>query len=386
MERAGLALFVVLCAVGVLGTFLHDVPYLGLASFVAAPRATWIMILNLAAAGFFGWYARRHRRRSTVVLAALSVTIAVGAGVVVGRMAVAAERAGADINILRTVGVAPAVVPVPSLEVAYTTYKDQPLFLSVYPPARSPAGRPAPVMVYVHSGGWVGGTRGDRGNDMRWFADRGLMVVSVDYTLSSDTQHLWQVTESQIACALVWVGTNVRALGGDPDRLSVTGDSTGGNLALNVAYKRADKTLRSSCGGDIPAVRAVSVGYPVTDPTRLYHNDDPFFARLSRTIASAYTGGTPEQFPDRYREITPATHLSKGAPRTLVIAGDADGLTDLGDAERFADQARGAGAAVSLVRMPFADHSFDRMPGSIGQQLYRQLTLAWMTAVDPRTG
>ena len=45
-----------------------------------------------------------------------------------------------------------------------------------------------PVVIYIHGGGWIQGSAANLGHDMRWFADRGYLVVSVDYRLATASQ------------------------------------------------------------------------------------------------------------------------------------------------------------------------------------------------------
>ncbi len=203
-------------------------------------------------------------------------------------------------------------------------------------------------------------------------------MISVDYTLSSADRHLWDVTQGQIGCALGWVVANAPKYGGDPTRLSVSGHSAGGNLAINTAYLAAAGRLPSLCGGASPRVAAVSAMYPVVDPAGLYDNPDRALGGRSRAMAAAYTGGSPQQFPGRYASISSATYISAGAPPTLLIVGAADHLVPVGATYRFAERATQAGVAVGLVAVPYADHVFDGRPGSIGQQAYRQLTARWL--------
>src|SRR5262249_46888560 len=224
----------------------------------------------------------------------------------------------------------------------------------------------APVLVYIHGGGWVAGDLTAHSTDLRWLADQGWLVVSVDYTLSSTDRHLWDVTQDQIGSALGWVVANAPRYGGDPTRLSVSGHSAGGNLAINIGYLSASGQLRSSCGGAMPKVAAVTAVYPVVDAVGFYDNPDPALGGQSRGMAGAYTGGSPQQFPDRYARISSATHITASAPPTLVILGEADHLVPVDGTYRFVERARAAGIDVELVTVPYADHVFDGRRGSIG--------------------
>jgi acetyl esterase/lipase len=252
------------------------------------------------------------------------------------------------------------------------------LRLSIYRPRGSALH--APVLVYIHGGGWIAGDRGGHGADLRWFADHGWLTIGVDYPLSSGARHLWDVTQDQIGCALAWVAKNASTYGGDASRLSLSGDSAGGNLAINGAYMAANGKLRSSCGGRLPAISAVSALYPVVDPAGFFNNDASVLAGTSRDMAEAYTGGSPQQFPDRYAAISSETYISAGAPPTLIIVGEADHLVPVEGTYRFTERARSVGVDVKLVAVPYADHVFDARRGSVGQQAYRQLTARWLEA------
>ncbi|GII26437.1 alpha/beta hydrolase [Planosporangium mesophilum] len=361
----------------VLGTFLHGVPYLGLASIVGPPFVIWLAAAALAGGALAAYRWRQRHGHFSATLAILAVLAATGTTVITTRMTAAVEHAGADISLVRAFGTGfPKVTP--DAEASYTTYQGQPLKLSIYRPAGSSAGSRAPVLFYIHGGGWIYGTRDDRSADLRWFADQGWLTISVDYTLSSANRHLWDVTQGQIGCGLAWVAQNAHQYGGDPNRLSITGDSAGGNLAINTAYMAATKTLPSSCGGPTPTVDAVSAVYPAVDPADVYHNDDAALGSAARYLTRAYTGGSPQQFPDRYKSVSSAAHLSDATPPTLILVGEADHLVPPQGTYRFAEQAKNRGVDLKLVRVPHGDHAFDAATGSIGDQAYRQLTVKWL--------
>jgi acetyl esterase len=383
-ERAGWTalvcaamLLVVLPALGVVGTFLHDVPYVGLATAFVPWYLPWLVVVAVIGGALALNLWSRRGSRFAAALVVLTVLTLVGAFVITTRMTAAVEHAGADIDLIDTFGIGAPRSATPDAEATYTTFGGEPIRLSIYRPPGSSADSRAPVLVFVHGGGWVAGDRHSHSADLRWFADQGWLTVSVDYTLSTVDRHVWDVTHRQIGCALAWVADNARRYGGDPARLSLSGDSAGGNLAINTAYLAATGAL-SSCGGRVPGVGAVSALYPVVDPAGFYDNDDPAFGVISRDWAGAYTGGSPTDFPQRYAAISSATHISVAAPPTLMIVGAADHLVPAGGAYRFAEQARAAGVDIELVTVPYADHVFDARPGSIGQQAYRQLTARWL--------
>ena len=183
---------------------------------------------------------------------------------------------------------------------------------------------------------------------MRWLAERGNLIISVGYTLSSTSRHLWNIVPRQIACALTWVDSNAPQLGGDINRIALLGESAGGNLVLNVAYLVNSGDLPTSCGGTLPHIAAVVALYPILDPVRMYHNKDALAGPFARMMTMDYTGGTPDQFSDRYAQISPATHLNSKAPPTLLIFGLEDHLLEPQAAFEFTASARAAGVAIEF--------------------------------------
>jgi acetyl esterase/lipase len=338
--------------------------------------AGWLSVL--AALGLAGaaarWWARRTTVRAVVVL--LAAAACAGCVVVLDRLVDTAGAYGVPVDPLPL----PQRIPAPDATVTYTTGDDgRPVRLSVSVPDPRPAGR-APVAVWLHGGGWVSSTRLAPVGlaHLERLHRRGWVVVHLDYSLSSATAHRWDTTEPQVACALAWLGRHAADYGADADRITLMGASAGGNLALDVAYRAAAGTLRPSCGGRLPVPAAVVVTSPIADPVGFHDNPDPVLGRLTRWMARAYTGGSPAEYPERYRAVTPVTHVTPQAPPTLVVVPDHDGAMPAAGARDLAAAARAAGVEVELVVVPYGAHVFD-LPGTVGAQLVDALAARWIT-------
>jgi acetyl esterase len=238
----------------------------------------------------------------------------------------------------------------------------------------------APVLLYIHGGGFSFGDRFESGTNLRWFADHGWLVLSIDYTLSSADRHLWDTSTSQVGCAMNWATANAARLGGDPARLSLVGSSAGGNLAINAAYLANAGRLESSCGGMVPRVAAVVALYPPVDLAAAWENREPGISDAARSFNANYLGGSPQQFPDRYRFVASATHINAAAPPTLVIFGVNDHLVPPSATDRFAEQARRSGIKMEVVRFPYGDHAFNLNQYGIGNQFYLGMTQQFLEA------
>ncbi len=126
-----------------------------------------------------------------------------------------------------------------------------------------------PVFVFIHGGGFVIGSIESRDPQCRLICrDTPCIVVSLDYRLAPE--HPFPAAPEDCWAALQWVSENATALGGDPSRLAVGGESAGGNLAAGLALRARD------AGG--PPLCAQILVYPVTD--MFFEQDLPSYAFL----------------------------------------------------------------------------------------------------------
>lgn len=380
MERLGqIARWLALAAGGLvavafalflLGAHVYSLPALSpYGSLLLSWFGPWFVVLPLFGAALIWWAGPRSRRRLRQRLSVFAVAVSAVGAIAVGRMVVAAHDNDVPIDLARALATHAPLRAAPDHDLVYARFEGEPLGLVVYQPDRRKQRSPAPVLLYVHGGGWIVGDRFAGGENMRWFARQGWLAISIDYPLSSRKRHLWHSTTEQVGCALAWVRSNAHRFGGDPKRISLIGDSAGGNLVLNAGYRANEGSLRSSCGGSVPRIAAVSTMYPAVDLAEVYKNRIPQIGDMARGYADAYLGGSPERYPARYAHIDPALHIGPHAPPTLVIVGENDHLLPPHLAYRFAAKARRGGVDVRLVRFPYGQHLFDQATNSIGNQL-----------------
>ncbi len=374
------ALIALVFALLELGAHVYSLPVLApYGSLLLNWFAPWFVILPLIAAALAWFVGPKSRRRLRRGVALFALAVALVGAVAFGRMAAAVQGQGVDLQFARTLATHRPLPAKADHDLVYSSFEGKPLRLVVYQPERA-SRVPAPVLIYVHGGGWVEGDRFAGGENMRWFARQGWVAIAIDYPLSSASRHLWDRTTEQVGCALAWAGANAARFGGDSGRIAMLGDSAGGNLVLNAAYRANTGRLRSACGGSIPSVSAVSAVYPAVALAEVYRNDVPEIGDLARTFADAYVGGSPERYPERYAHVDPAYQIGPKAPPTLLIVGENDHLLPPDLTYRFAGQARRGGVAIDLIRFPYGQHLFDQATNSLGNQLVLGATQRFLEA------
>ena len=262
----------------------------------------------------------------------------------------------------------------PDKTVTYATLGGEKMKADLYLPDNAAAASAAPLVVSIHGGGFVLGSRG-RTPYTSWLADHGYAVLDVDYRLSTATEHRWNTEDTDAACAMTWATAHADAYHWDLNRVATLGESAGGNLAINVAYKINAGTMKPSCGtaAELPRVKAVIASYPAVDVTASMSD-----SALGQQLGQWHIGGTPAQYPARYHAVDSATHITENAPPTLIFHGGADHLVLSEHTKAFADKLAAAGITHRYVQFPFMEHGYDGSVANIGTQATRALALPWL--------
>ena len=234
-----------------------------------------------------------------------------------------------------------------------------------------------PVLVYVHGGGWISGTREYHAYTLRTLARNGYVAVSADYDLSDKEHHYADSVETQLTRAFAWVKEHIAEYGGKGTEVYVLGDSAGGNLALDVAYKINGGVYVKAGDVVLPKIKGVCALYPVADPAAYYANDELLYKKYAQTSSTYYVGATPEENPAAYAAITPKNYLSADAPATLFIVGEGDTVADPQWSYDLSDLLQKNGTRTRVVSVPYANHAFDYSDGNFGSEAVNALMLAF---------
>ena len=128
------------------------------------------------------------------------------------------------------------------------------LFLNVWAPAETR--EPRPVLYWIHGGGYTGGSGSTAIYDGARLAAEGAVVVTINYrlnvfgflahpALSAESPHGASGNYGllDMVAGLEWVRDNIAAFGGDPDRVTIFGESAGGGAVMSVMVMPQSKGL-----------------------------------------------------------------------------------------------------------------------------------------------
>ncbi|MFD8589322.1 alpha/beta hydrolase [Streptomyces sp. NPDC059637] len=219
---------------------------------------------------------------------------------------------------------------------------------------------PLPVVVYFPGGGMVAGDLEVADRPARALANAaGAAVVSVDYRKAPE--HPYPAAPEDAWAATVWVADNAAALGLDPSRIAVSGDSSGGNLAAVVALTAKDR------GG--PDLVHQTLVYPAVD----FAGDADDYPSMGEDAAGALLPRKDVEWlfaqylPDRARAGEPCASPIRGdltgLPAATVVTAGHDPLRDQGRA--YADALARAGVPVDYLENPTMAHGFFWMLGAV---------------------
>lgn len=194
------------------------------------------------------------------------------------------------------------------------------LSLDVYPPRR---GCPAPVVVWVHGGGFrVGDKRDQILRKRRLFARLGYVLVSVNYRLtdtSGPDPVQYPTHAADVASALAWVEQHIARYGGDPARIALLGHSAGAQIVATVA---TDERLLGAHRLTLEAIDCVApLDTEGFDITRLAENRVRMYLEAFGSDPQTWHDASPIEHVRAGAGIAPHFLVRRGTPaRQTVLA------------------------------------------------------------------
>ncbi len=217
-----------------------------------------------------------------------------------------------------------------------------------------------PVLLQIHGGGWVIGSKNEQGLPlMTHMAQRGWVCVSVNYRLSPHATFPDHLVD--VKAAVAWIRDNIRDYGGDPNFIVVTGGSAGGHLAALVALTPNDAVYQPGFEHKNTCVQGAVPMYGVydfVDRFRTFQNPE-----IHHLLEGKVMKASLDEAPEAYEKASPIAWVRPDAPPFMVVHGELDTLVPVEQARHFVAALRAVSKQpVVYAEIPGAQHAFDLFP------------------------
>jgi arylformamidase len=224
----------------------------------------------------------------------------------------------------------------------------------------------APIHIHIHGGRWRQGTAAATAYQSEMFVDAGAHFITLDFNNVIETKGNLMTLAEQVRRATAWVFRNATKFSGDPDRIYVSGHSSGAHLAavvLTTAWPRDFNLPANVVKGALFA-------------SGMYE-----LQPVSLSARSSYVNFTTEVL----QQLSPQRHLDKLIAPVIVAYGTAETPEFQRQAKEFAAAARAAGKSVELVLLEGYNHfeileSLGNPYGMLGRAVLRQMKLELLEA------
>lgn len=244
-------------------------------------------------------------------------------------------------------------------------YKSTPaedLYFDLYYPTAKKS-KMAPLLVYIHGGGWAAGSKDIRGGGVvevfRQLAKQGFACASVNYRLTANAGIFMRDCVTDTKDMLRYVSRHQEDLEIDPNRIYTLGHSAGGHLSQMLLLVppdelKGDQDLANHTYTTIAGVSWAGPG-SFEDMELFTHPDgtkvrDRFGPRISPGDASA------EERKQRAAEVSPVHYLQKGKRPLLMIHGDQDTTIPYHHGVYMKEQGDQIGAPVDYLLLKGVGH------------------------------
>lgn len=229
-----------------------------------------------------------------------------------------------------------------------------PLYLDVYSPAKTTTRMRAAI--FVHGGGWSGGSRTEWATQATALAADGWVAFSIDYRLDSPTPYISEPQD--VSAAVTWVQRNARTFGVDPARVALIGSSAGGQLA---ALQAVSGSGAPGMPGRVKALVTWSAPTDMALLTEEYGCLDQlcsYSTQWAGAMAQRFEGNClPSACGDRWRDTSPVSHVDGTDPATLLVNGAEEAVVPLEQLRVMQDRLTAAAVPVNSLVVDGTAHA-----------------------------
>jgi acetyl esterase/lipase len=220
------------------------------------------------------------------------------------------------------------------------------------------ADTPLPVIVWVHGGAWMGGSK-DGGGPALPFAGKGYAVASINYRLSQHAVFPAQIEDCK--GAIRWLRANAKTYNLNPERIGVWGASAGGHLVALLGTSGGVED-REGKGGNLDQSSRVQAVVDFFGPTDFLQMDAHALpgARLKHDVPtspeSRLIGGAIQENVEKVGRANPIKYVTKDAPPFLIVHGEQDPLVPCHQSELLYQALKQVRSDVTFYKIAGSGH------------------------------
>ncbi len=241
-------------------------------------------------------------------------------------------------------------------DVEYLRHGDKPLLARIYAPKGA---GPFPAMVECHGGAWCQSDRLTEKLRHQYMAAHGVVSIALDFR--SGNEDPYPASVQDINYAVRWAKLNARQLKTRPDLIGLSGQSSGGHLAMLVAMRPHDPRyaaipLPAGSPPQDASARCVIMTWPVINPLSRYRHAkreklDSIIARQDsywRTEANMAEGNPMLALERGEKLLTPPAVWYQSRGDAMHDYKDPESTFDGNEPQRFVANYRKAGGTIAL--------------------------------------
>lgn len=226
------------------------------------------------------------------------------------------------------------------------------LLLDLYTPDHE---GPYPLIIWVHGGGWIGGSKEECLPAEEEFMLKGFAVACINYRLSDEAAFPAQVIDFK--SAVRWLRANAETYNLYAEKIGVWGESVGGHAAAflgtsgNVDQFDKGENLEYSS-----SVQAVVDYYGPTDLVKFVQTPGYTDHAEPDSPESKFLGGPVLESQEKARQANPITYITADDPPFLIYHGDEDSIVPPEQSQILHDALQAAGVSSKLTYLPGVEH------------------------------
>ena len=215
--------------------------------------------------------------------------------------------------------------------------------LDVFYPERSVYHEPCPVLVFIHGGTWVYGSKDPYAVFGRNLNHYGIVVVNINYRLGNVVN--FKKMAMDCAKAVKWVKENVHLYGGNPFAITVSGHSAGGHLGALIAL---DNGYFNTLGVDNPIAKALLIdAFGLNIGGMIKKHGEMFLGHIEAIFTSD---------PETWKTASPLNYITYRKIPFLILTGGRSYPILIYDNKHFAEKLKKVNDDVAIYEIAGKSH------------------------------